>query len=89
MNDATFLIVLGLGFDIVGAFFIVEPILRRFVWIDPKREQGARTEDYVDKARTEPNYEQKSSNQAWTGFGFLAVGFLLQIIGNILQNPLF
>lgn len=85
--EPTWFVLFGLGFDIAGAFLIVEPILTRFVRIDPRKQQGAPTGDYRDKAQTEPDYEHKTSNQAWFGFGFLAFGFLLQFIGTWLKNP--
>ncbi len=89
MNEGTLFVLFGLGFDIFGAILIIEPLLTRFVRLDPHKQQGAAISEYRDKTLTEPDYERRSSKQAWIGLAFLAVGFVFQGIGNLLQNPLF
>lgn len=82
----TWLIVIGLGFDIVGAFLIVLPIVGRFVKIKDD-QMGAPESGYVDKNTSEPNYELKGSIKAKAGIALLVMGFVLQIIGNWFLNP--
>lgn len=89
MNEATWLMIIGLGFDILGAVLIVSPLLnfikkgkgkdmgQDVTWFEPKelvKESAFRSEWIAQK-------------RARIGLGCLGFGFFLQMVGNWLQNP--
>jgi len=84
MNEFTWLVITGLGFDIVGASLIIKPILRwkrRWTAGELADEMEPRGKwDKLTKERRITNF------MAWIGLGFLITGFFLQIIGNWLQS---
>jgi len=74
-------IIIGLGFDIIGAILIVKPILYfRGVWIQ-------KNVDYFKKHFDDqtPSIEIRNIRMAWIGVALLSVGFAIQIYGNLLE----
>ncbi len=85
----TWIIVIGLICDIFGAIFIISPLLNTLSKRKTKDEKGnvivnIELKQFVD---FEPTKEWYKQTLARYGLGFLIVGFALQIIGNLLQNP--
>lgn len=91
MNEATLLIVIGLVFDIIGAFLIIKPLLYIYTnhWgkKDPREDRGGELGmlDLNQKAEDDEQAQKFSR----IGLALLVIGFILQIIGNWLQNPPF
>ena len=85
MSEWTWLIVIGLGFDIIGAIFIVFPLLslvnRTWGKLNPEKERVGN--DMKGMFRD----DKKIQKLAWIGIVLLSVGFALQGVGNWLQNP--
>ena len=88
MNEATWVIIAGLIFDIVGAILIVNPILN-YIKKFKGSEFGEKVTYYQPKDSIRGDYEKDYKNQrkARIGLVLLLIGFCLQIIGNLLQNP--
>jgi len=90
LNEATWLIVFGLGIDIIGVYFVLRPLLYLY-----KRYWGDEKPDLESKAsRFLGNYDAKIVNEQNTiqsevriGFTLLVIGFVMQIIGNSIQSP--
>jgi len=85
----TWFIVVGLGFDIVGAGLIVSPLMNYMRKRVFKDEKGHKIIDYEPKQFVTDDYEKDHRIQTRVTIGFilLAVGFGLQMIGNWIQNP--
>ena len=85
MDTITVLILFGLALDICGAFLIVRPLLNyRIFKLNPS--------DYYLKKATERQWvegaykrERQDAVQSGIGISCLAIGFLLQMIGNYLR----
>jgi len=80
----TMLIIIGLVFDIIGAFLIIIPILR---W--KRRWTAGELADEMEPRGKWPKLikERRRANfMAWTGVGLLGFGFFLQILGNLIQE---
>lgn len=96
MTEATWLIIIGLGFDILGAIFIIRPLLDK-VSKPPNEKENQNEEEYDedDKKKDETLYltmnpfshYRRNRQLAWIGLILLCIGFSLQIIGNWIQNP--
>lgn len=85
LNEITWIIVIGLGFDILGAFLIISPWLYFQKWnyekiLDEVNSEKRITPEVIRKR----NRQQKFM---LIGFGLLILGFILQIMGNWSQNP--
>jgi len=83
--DPTWIIIIGLGFDIIGAIFIVVPLLnlvnRTWGRLNPEKE--LLDNDMKGMFRD----DKRIQKLAWIGIVLLSVGFFLQGVGNWLQNP--
>ena len=83
--EPTWVIIIGLGFDIVGAIFIVFPLLtlvkRTYGDMNPEKE---RLRDDMLGAFWD---DKKIQRLAWIGIVLLSMGFSIQIVGNYYQNP--
>ncbi len=89
LNESTWIIVLGLCADIVGAYMVLRPLiyLYRRYWGDQipdlKSKEltlGASQKDIVES-------QKRDMNDAKIGFLILFAGFVLQLIGNWIQKP--
>ncbi len=79
-------IIIGLIFDIVGACYIVGPWMYFSVWTNKKTAKDAEEKSMRGMdAETEEKNKQRAL--ILIGFGFLVVGFLLQILGNLYLHP--
>jgi len=85
MSEATWLIVIGLGFDIIGAIFIVGPLLNLVnrTWGRMNPEKELLGNDMKGMFRD----DKRIQKLAWIGIILLSIGFAMQILGNWLQNP--
>lgn len=128
MNEATLIIIVGLFFDIAGAFFIVRTLLRdnplglsflkylkialfKSAYLSPvmaltledakfkkkvedlllddkgmKEKLKEREESFKDPKWVREYLKNQSRDGFW-GIALLVFGFILQIIGNWIQNP--
>ena len=85
MNEVTWFVIFGLGFDIVGAVLILKPLLFRSALLKRNPQEvimvvmmkNHNVDEWVNNARL-----------SWAGLIFLLFGFALQMIGNWYQNPL-
>ena len=79
------LIILGLIFDIFGAFLIIRPLLDivRKVKGDFGGEVLVQSDPVIDR---DVMRSKKNQDRVRIGLGFLLTGFGLQIIGNYLQH---
>lgn len=88
MNEATWVIIAGLCFDIGGAFLIIKPLLYIFTehWghKDPRKDKGSELGllDLNQKAD-----DEKAQKFSRIGLVLLVTGFILQIIGNWVLKP--
>jgi len=94
MNEATWWIVIGLGFDIAGAIFIIKPLLEKFSRLPGVKEDENEEVSLKDEKGKELYFSlnpfshyARNRQLAWTGLIMLCFGFILQIIGNWIQNP--
>ena len=111
MNEATWIIILGLGLDIVGAILIVGPIrhsknmfkrlgevVKKIIEDMQKTKEGKPEEITPETNREKIDQLAHSLNDRLIeelegykkfilGIIILVIGFILQIIGNWLQNP--
>ena len=87
MNETTWLIIIGLFFDIAGAYLIVSPLLNYVRKIKGK-EFGQKVDYYEEKEFVRPNpaKEFRIQTRVRIGLALLAFGFFLQIVGNWYQN---
>jgi len=81
--DGYFLVMLGLGIDIVGAILIIAPLLNQY---ERYEQQKWRERSKISMG----DYQERSNiwndqNQAKLGLSILVMGFLLQILGNYFQ----
>ena len=81
----TFIIITGLGLDIIGAIFIVFPLLTlvKRTWGDMNPEKEHTRSDMLGMFWD----DRRVQRLAWIGIVLLSVGFAMQIVGNWLQNP--
>jgi len=92
VNEGTWIITIGLVFDMIGVILILSPLLHlvkaNHPKGDPNPEKNEFTGGIVDLKH---HYEQdkKAQRNAWVGLGFLVFGFALQIFGNWILNPPF
>ena len=76
------LIVAGLFLDGVGAILFVKPFLHKIA-LNPRKSSKEKAEKLES---TRPRKEKiKDAKFVWWGVGLLIFGFILQIIGNIVQ----
>jgi len=111
LNEATWIIIIGLGLDIVGALLIIGPLRHRKFLIKrvteiikeifegiAKAKEGKIEEispqankERIDKLTQAINDREIEELQAFKKFNWgitiLIIGFILQIIGNWIQNP--
>ena len=111
MNEATWIIIIGLGLDIVGALLIVGPlrhkkylfkrlneVLKEIFGGIAKFKEGKIEEispqsnkERIDQLTQIVNdgllEELQGFRKFYWGIAILILGFILQIIGNWLQNP--
>jgi len=111
LNEATLIIIIGLGLDIVGAVFIIGPLRHRKYLL--KRANEIFTEIFEELAKLKEEKIEEPGPQSnkeridrltldlydrelkeFVGFKkinlgitLLILGFVLQIIGNLIQNP--
>ena len=111
MNEATWIIIIGLGLDIVGALLIVGPLRHRKAVMKRLKETVEEIFEAVAKSKkgiTEEISPQSNREKIdrlsrslidreieelegfkkfYWGIAILILGFILQIIGNWIQNP--
>lgn len=89
MNEATWLIIAGLGLDIIGAVFIIKPLLyiynQHWGHKDPRKDKGG-AHGLLD-LNQKASDDEKAQKFSRIGLTLLVVGFTLQIIGNWFLNP--
>ncbi len=92
--DPTWIIIIGLGFDIAGAILIIKPLLERFSTMPGVKEdenKEASLKDHNGKplyfSLNPFSHYARNRQLAWAGLILLCFGFVLQIIGNYYQNP--
>jgi len=89
MNEATWIIIFGLCLDCIGAYLIIRPILYIYTshWgdKDPRKDKGGSLGmlDLNQKA----DDDEKAQKFSRIGLAFLVIGFLIQMIGNLILNP--
>lgn len=90
MNDATWIIVVGSCFDITGAYVVLRPLIHLYsrYWgnEEPNMESQELRIGSYDKEIVRS--QKRDMKEARIGFLFLFAGFVLQLIGNLIQNPL-
>ena len=81
----TWIIITGLALDIIGAVFIVGPLLTlvKRTWGDINPEKEKVKSDMLGMFWD----DQRIQKFAWIGIVLLSVGFTMQIIGNYYQDP--
>ena len=86
----TWFIVVGLGFDIVGAALIISPILN-YVIRKKTSEMEHESYYYEPKQFVTDDFKKEWYKQLWARMGIvlLGFGFFLQMVGNWIQNPPF
>ncbi len=113
MNEATWIIILGLGLDIIGALLIIGPLRQRKYmikrlmktlqeifegiekWKEGKTEMttpetNRERIDRIAVSLSERQLEElKGYKKLSWGIAILILGFILQIIGNWIQNSPF
>ena len=89
MNEGTSIVIIGLVFDVFGAYLIVSPLMNYMRKRVFKDEKGHKIIDYEPKQFVIEDYEKDHRIQTRVRIGFilLAVGFGLQMIGNWVLNP--
>jgi len=89
LNEGTWIVIIGLVFDVFGAFLIVSPLMNYMRKRVFKDEKGHKIIDYEPKqfVTEDPKKEYLIQTKVRIGFILLAVGFILQIFGNWVQNP--
>ena len=89
MNEATWIVVIGLCFDITGAYVVLRPLIHLYkrYWGNeqPNLESleirfGSYDKDIVKS-------QKRDMKEARIGFLILFSGFVLQLLGNLIQNP--
>jgi len=79
------LVIIGLAVDIVGALFIISPLLHQLERFRTLAFfAGAHDDETFDNWRRE-DYLRDDQNKAKLGLSILVLGFLLQILGNYYQ----
>lgn len=81
-----FLMILGLCIDIIGAFLIVSPILNEYNKF--KIKEFKKKYSFPEKSKFEPDDNtsiRNNQNRGRLGVSVLILGFVFQILGNILQ----
>lgn len=83
--DPTWIIIIGLGFDIVGAIFIISPLLTlvKRTWGNLNPEKESLRDDMLGQFWG----DKRIQRLAWIGIVLLSMGFGLQMVGNYFQNP--
>jgi len=113
LNEATLIIIIGLGLDIVGALLIIGPLRHRKYLIkrvteflkelfegiakakegkieDVSPESNKERIDKLTQVLNDRQIEELEGFRKFTwGITILILGFILQIIGNLIQNPPF
>lgn len=84
LMEPVWFIVIGLGFDIVGACLIISPWLYFKRWTPDRVRHGHM--DGISEVPESKKRNRERSLMLW-GFVFLIFGFILQIVGNWYQNP--
>lgn len=79
------LVVIGLIFDIVGAIFVIEPVVTQFRNYEKLSffKKSLLSSKTIDKL--EENHIKQSQKKGMLGLRILILGFILQIIGNYFQ----
>jgi len=99
--EGVYYIIIGLFVDIIGAIFIIRPLLEK---IKPPPGGEQEYDDEVEEENDDDVEEEKKKKEplfltmkpfshytrnyrlAWTGLILLCFGFVLQIIGNYIQS---
>jgi hypothetical protein len=91
INTTQLLNIIGIAFDICGAYFVAYEVVRQFKGQQFRRGVGTSIGDgNVTTPAPKPteefkNWEARKKRNMAIGLGLLTFGFLLQILGNILQ----
>jgi len=90
MNEAIWLIIGGLVFDIIGAYFILRPLIHLYkrYWGDEKPDLESKARRFIGPPDAElVRVQKRDQREARIGFILLGFGFFLQMVGNWIQNP--
>ena len=90
MNEATWLIIIGLGIDIIGAYFVLRPLLYLYkrYWGNEKPDLKSKELNMFSGDDSEIVKEQiVNQSEVRIGFTLLVIGFVMQMIGNWILNP--
>lgn len=89
LNEATWIIVAGLCFDITGAYVVLRPLIHLYkrYWGDEKPNLESREGRFISYDKDIVESQKRDMKDAKIGFSILVTGFVLQLIGNLIQNP--
>lgn len=81
-----FLMIFGLGIDIIGAFLIVSPIINEYSRFTLKEFKIKYSYPKISKSHPDDDISiLNNQNRGRLGLSVLILGFLFQILGNVLQ----
>ncbi len=89
MNEATWIIVIGLCFDITGAYVVLRPLIHLYkrYWGNEKPNLESQELRFGSYDGGIVKSQKRDMSEARIGFALLFTGFILQLIGNLIQNP--